>query len=328
MIYSKTPYRISFFGGGTDYPQWYLKHGGKVLSTTIDKYCYISLRSLPPFFPHHHRIVYSVVEEVKRINDINHPSVKAIFNYFKIKEGLEMHYDGDLPAKSGLGSSSSFTVGLINLINFFYNKKTNKKKLALLGLEIEQNILKESVGSQDQIAAAYGGLNIINFSENGSFNVTPLDISKKKKNELEESVILCFTGIARFAPKIAKKQIENINLKSSQFQSLHYFVDEAEKILKNNKYSINDFAKLLLESWNVKKKLADELTNQQIDSIFSRGIESGATGGKLLGAGAGGFLMFIVPPNKQNFFLKQMSKFICLPIKFEKKGSQIFSLVK
>ncbi len=325
MIISKTPYRISFFGGGTDYPKWYLKNGGQVLSTTINKYCYITCRYLPPFFPHKHRIVYSKIENVKNLNQIDHPSVKAVLKEFNINKGLEIHYDGDLPAKSGLGSSSSFTVGLIHALSTLLGLDLSKKKLALKALEIEQDILKEQVGSQDQVAAAYGGFNCIKFNRDNSFNVKPLVISKNKKNNLENHIILCFTGISRFAPSVAGQKISNISTKTKKFEKIKYFTQEGIKILQNDKYTISDFGKLLTESWEVKKSLANIVSNQKIDQIFKEGIENNAIGGKLLGAGAGGFLMFVVPPEKKILFIKRMKKYICLPIKFDTLGSLLLN---
>jgi D-glycero-alpha-D-manno-heptose-7-phosphate kinase len=328
MIISRTPYRISFFGGGTDYPDWYLKNGGQVLSTTINKYCYITCRYLPPFFSHKHRIVYSQIENVKYLDEINHPAVREVLKDFKINKGLEIHHDGDLPAKSGLGSSSSFTVGLVHALSALLNISITKKKLALKALEIEQSILKEKVGSQDQIAAAYGGLNFIKFNKNSSFSVSPLIISKSKKNDLEKHIILCFTGISRLAPAIASEKLSNIANKTEKFERLSYFTEEGVKILNSTKFTIKDFGKLLTESWKVKKSLASVVSNSRIDEIFNEGLENQAIGGKLLGAGAGGFLMFIVPPNKRDFFMKHMKKYICLPIKFDVEGSFILNTKK
>jgi D-glycero-alpha-D-manno-heptose-7-phosphate kinase len=325
MIISKTPYRISFFGGGTDYPEWYLKYGGQVLSATINKYCYITCRYLPPFFPHKHRIVYSEIENVKNLNQINHPSVKAVLKKFKINQGLEIHYDGDLPARSGLGSSSSFTVGLINALSTLLGSNLSKKKLALGALEIEQDILKEQVGSQDQIAAAYGGLNCIKFNKNKTFSVKPLVISKYKKKNLENHIVLCFTGISRLAPSVASQKLLNISSKTKKFEKIKYFTKEGIKILQNDKYTISDFGKLLTESWEIKKSLADIVSNSEIDKIFNEGIRNSAIGGKLLGAGAGGFLMFLVPPEKKSLFIKRMKKYICLPIKFDNFGSSLLN---
>jgi len=328
MIISRTPYRISFFGGGTDYPDWYLKNGGQVLSATINKYCYITCRYLPPFFSHKHRIVYSQIENVKYLDEINHPAVREVLKDFKINKGLEIHHDGDLPAKSGLGSSSSFTVGLVHALSALLNISITKKRLALKALEIEQSILKEKVGSQDQIAAAYGGLNFIKFNKNSSFSVSPLIISKNKKNDLEKHIILCFTGISRLAPAIASEKLSNIANKTEKFERLSYFTEEGVKILNSTKFTIKDFGKLLTESWKVKKSLASVVSNSRIDEIFNEGLENQAIGGKLLGAGAGGFLMFIVPPNKRDFFMKHMKKYICLPIKFDVEGSFILNTKK
>ena len=211
MIVSKTPFRISFFGGGTDYPKWYLKYGGKVISTSIDKYCYISCRELPPFFSHNHRIVYSKIENAKKINQIKHPVVRAILTRFNVKRGLEIHHDGDLPAKSGIGSSSSFTVGMLNALYAMQKKKINKFQLANQAIFLEQNILRENVGSQDQIAAAYGGFNYINFSKNGTFKILKNNFKKKNINRIEESIVLCYTSLARISGHVAKKNFPILN---------------------------------------------------------------------------------------------------------------------
>ena len=211
MIISKTPYRISFFGGGSDYPSWYIENGGAVLSTTIDKYIYISCRYLPPFFEHKYRIVWSQMENVKTINEIKHRAVKEMLKYFKIKSGLEIHYDGDLPAKSGMGSSSVFVVGLMNLLNNFQGKEITKKMLAQKSIHFEQKILKDVVGSQDQVAAAYGGFNKITFKTGGGINVHPISIKKKTLNKLNRNLLLVYTGISRTAHDIAKGYINKLH---------------------------------------------------------------------------------------------------------------------
>ena len=214
MIVSKTPFRISFFGGGTDYPKWYLKYGGKVISTSIDKYCYISCRELLSFFSHNHRIVYSKIENAKKINQIKHPVVRAILTRFNVKRGLEIHHDGDLPAKSGIGSSSSFTVGMLNALYAMQKKKLINFNLPTKPFFLSKNILRENVGSQDQIAAAYGGFNYINFSKNGTFKILKNNFKKKNINRIEESIVLCYTSLARISGHVAKKKLSNFKLKS------------------------------------------------------------------------------------------------------------------
>ena len=322
MIISKTPYRISFFGGGSDYPSWYLKNGGVVLSTTIDKYIHISGRYLPPFFEHKYRIVWSRIENVKEINQIKHRAVKEMLKYFRIKSGLEIHYDGDLPARSGMGSSSVFAVGLMNLLNSFQGKKINKKQLAQKSIYFEQKILKDVVGSQDQIAAAYGGFNKIVFNTGGSFDVHSVSIKKSTLKKLNSNLILLYTGFKRTAQNIAKNYVCKLTKsKKSHILAISNFVTEAENILR--KGDLNDFGKLLHESWLEKKNLSSSITNFNIDEIYNNAINKGALGGKLLGAGGGGFFLFYVPYFRQKNFIKYFAKLINVPFKFSSTGSEI-----
>ena len=322
MIISKTPYRISFFGGGSDYPSWYMKKEGKVLSTTIDKYVYISCRYLPPFFEHKYRIVWSKLETVKKISQINHNAVREMLKYLKIKNGLEIHYDGDLPARSGMGSSSVFVVGLLNLLNNFLGKNVTKKNLAKESIFFEQKILNEAVGSQDQIAATYGGFNKIKFIKDGNFTVDPINISKNIKNRLNKNLLLVYTGVTRNAQDVAKSYINKIkNVKSSNIMNILNFVNEGENLLK--KGNLNDFGKLLNESWNEKKGLSKSISNHYMNEIYSYAISKGALGGKLLGAGGGGFFLFYVPHSKQKNFIKYLKKFTIIPFNFSNEGSKI-----
>ena len=322
MIISKTPYRISFFGGGSDYPSWYIANGGAVLSATIDKYIYISCRYLPPFFEHKYRIVWSQLENVKAINEIKHRAVKEMLKYFKIKSGLEIHYDGDLPAKSGMGSSSVFIVGLMNLLNNFQGKKIKNKILAQKSIHFEQKILKDIVGSQDHVAAAYGGFNKITFKIGGGFNVHPISIKKKTLNSLNRNLLLVYTGISRTAHTIARGYVNKLHKsKKSHILQISSLVAEAEKTLRNG--DVDNFGKLLHESWLEKKSLSSSITNSFIDEIYNIAINKGAIGGKLLGAGGGGFLLFYVPYFKQKNFIKYFRKLISIPFKFSSEGSAI-----
>jgi len=322
MIISKTPYRISFFGGGSDYPSWYIENGGVVLSTTIDKYIYISCRYLPPFFEHKYRIVWSQMENVKAINEIKHRAVKEMLKYFKIKSGLEIHYDGDLPATSGMGSSSVFVVGLMNLLNNLQGKKIKKKMLAQKSIHFEQKILKDVVGSQDQVAATYGGFNKITFKSGGGFNVNPTSIKKETLNKLNRNLLLVYTGIRRTAHHIAKTYINKLNKsKKSHILQILSLVGEAEKTL--TKGDVNNFGKLLHESWLEKKGLSSSITNSFIDEIYNIAINKGALGGKLLGAGGGGFFLFYIPYFKQKNFIKYFRKLVTIPFKFSSEGSTI-----
>ena len=322
MIITKTPYRISFFGGGSDYPEWYIRHGGAVLSTTIDKYIYLSCRNLPPFFKHKHRIVWSKVELVNEIKEIKHKAVKEMLNLFKIKGGIELHYDGDLPARSGMGSSSCFVVGMMNTLSLLRNKNLSKKKLAEKSIYFEQKILKETVGSQDQIAASYGGFNRINFSSNGSFNVKPIKMSQPSISKLNKNLILLYTGVQRTAHRIADTYVRKLKKeKHREITQILEFVKEADKVLK--KRNFDDFGRLLHESWLTKKKLSNKMTNSSLDEIYNLAIKRGALGGKILGAGGGGFFLLYVPYERQNNFLKHFTKFVHIPFKFENSGSKM-----
>ena len=322
MIISKTPYRISFFGGGTDYPSWYLKNGGSVISTTIDKYIYISCRNLPPFFSHKYRIVWSKIETVKQINQIKHRAVKEMLKYYNVNEGLEIHYDGDLPARSGMGSSSVFIVGLLNLLSNMKNIKISKKNLAKKSIHFEQKILNEAVGSQDQIAATYGGLNKITFQKDGKFKVNPIMIKKETMTKLNNNLILVYTGQKRNAQDIAKGYIHKLTTnKKRQIMQISDYAFEGEKALRNG--NLNDFGKLLHETWLQKKSLNSNVTNSRIDSIYSTAIKHGALGGKLLGAGGGGFLLFYSPQRYKKNIIKNLNKLLTIPFQFSSEGSTI-----
>mgnify|MGYP001176157370 CR=1 FL=1 len=322
MIISKTPYRISFFGGGTDYPVWYKKHGGSVLSTTIDKYIYISCRSLPSFFKHKYRIVWSHIETVQKIDQIKHEVVKKMLKKYKIRSGLEIHYDGDLPARSGMGSSSVFCVGLMNLLSNFQGQIIKKKKLAEKSIHFEQKILKQIVGSQDQIAATYGGFNKIVFKTGGGFSVFPFSLKKKKIQKLNKNLLLVYSGLTRTAHHIAKSYVHKLQTsKKSHILEILNFVKEGERILKEGK--LDDFGKLLHEAWLEKKSLSSLITNSHIDEIYDLALKKGALGGKLLGAGGGGFLVFYVPHHKQKNFIRHFKNLINVPFKFTSEGSNI-----
>ena len=322
MIISRTPYRISFFGGGSDYPSWYRENEGEVISTTIDKYLYLSLRDLPLFFKHNYRIVYSKIEIANSVNEIKFNVIKQIIKKFKIKEGLEIHYDGDLPARSGMGSSSSFVVGLINIFNKFLKNKLTKKELALESLIFEHQILKELVGSQDQIAASYGGFNHIKFYKNDKFNVKNYNIEDSYFNKLNNNLILVYTGINRTAKYVASSYINKLNnIKKKEMFELIEFVNEAKKIIKNKK--TDEFGYLLNESWKLKKSISNNISNDKINNLYSEGLKQGALGGKLLGAGGGGFLLFYLPKDKHKNFLKKFKKIIKINFNFTNQGSSI-----
>lgn len=322
MIISRTPFRVSFFGGGTDYPKWFVEHGGVVLSTTIDKYCYISCRYLPQFFEHKHRIVYSKIENVLTINEIDHPSVRAVLRYCQCEKGLEIHHDGDLPARSGLGSSSSFTVGLINAVMALKGSYISKEELAAQAIDVEQNVIGESVGSQDQISASFGGFNRIEFLQDGSFQVTPIILRKDRLHELQDSLMLFFTGLSRNAPEIARSKIENFRNREADLLRMKEMVAEAITLLQGNG-PIADFGCLLYESWQLKRTLSSKVTTPEVDAILDIAMANGATGGKLLGAGGGGFVLLFVPPERQALIREKLHQLVNVPFRFENSGSRI-----
>jgi D-glycero-alpha-D-manno-heptose-7-phosphate kinase len=323
MIITKTPYRISFFGGGTDHKEWYRENGGKVLATTFDKYCYISIRHLPQFFDHKYRIVYSQIESVNNINEIEHPAVREVLRYFDSAQGLEIHHDGDLPARSGLGSSSSFTVGLINAMNALKGIYRSPHELASTAIHIEQNLINECVGSQDQISAAYGGFNEIEFYKDDTFSVEPSVFDRNRLDSLNNHLMLFFTGVSRFSSEVAKSQVSNIKNCFSQMNELHDMVREGSLILGNINTPIDEFGKLLHKAWITKKSLSSKVSNIKVDELYDTAIKAGATGGKLLGAGGGGFILFFVKPENQNKVRTALFNLTFVPFKFEKTGSKV-----
>lgn len=322
MIITRTPFRLSLFGGGTDFPAWYRDHGGAVLSTTIDKYCYISCRYLPPFFSHKHRIVYSKSECVNKIDEIQHPAVRETFRFMKVKEGLELHHDGDLPARSGIGSSSAFTVGLLHALYGLSGKIVSKKRMALESIHIEQKMIKENVGSQDQVAVSFGGLNKIVFKGDHNIEVLPVTIQADRLNVLQNHLLLFFTGLTRYATDIEDDKIKNIPGKKTQLKRLGKMVDEAIDIL-NSKSNFDDIGGMLHESWLIKKSLSTQVSSSRIDAIYDKAFKSGALGGKLLGAGGGGFMLFYVRPEKQDRVKQKLSDLLNVPFRFDALGSQI-----
>jgi len=326
LLVSKTPYRVSFFGGGSDYPDWYLENGGEVISTTINKYIYLTCKNLPNFFNLKYRIIYSKIENVDKISNIDHNAVRAVLKHSNIKSGLELHYHGDLPARSGMGSSSSFLVGLLNVLNSYKNKKISKYDLAFESILLEQKVLKEKVGSQDQIAAAYGGFNSIKFFKDNTFQVNSFRSKKNFINKLSNNLVLVYTGINRNAHDIASSFVSDLNKKKNKnIKKILKYVDEAKKIIKNE--NARDFGLLLHEAWREKKELSKLISNQKIDHLYNFGLKNGALGGKLLGAGGGGFLLFYIDSNyKSNFIKKMEKKTTIVPFRFTDRGSEIVSL--
>lgn len=322
MIITRTPYRISFLGGGTDYHTWYQQYGGAVLSTTINHYCYLQCRILPPFFEHKSRVVWSKLEEVAQNTDIQHPAVRAVLNYLHIEQGVEINHQGDLPARSGLGSSSSFTVGLLNGMYALLGMSSNKRELACEAIHIERDILKENVGVQDQIATAYGGFNKIIIKPDGDFEVTPLVLNPNRSQELHNHLLLFFTGVSRTASDVAADKIKSIPNKTQELQRMRELVDEAEKILCSNE-SILRFGELLHETWMLKRSLSEKIAPDFIDNIYAKARAAGAIGGKLLGAGGGGFMLFFVKPEDKIKVCDALSELLLVPFNFESSGSSV-----
>jgi D-glycero-alpha-D-manno-heptose-7-phosphate kinase len=326
MIITRTPFRISFFGGGTDYPPWFREHGGEVLSTAIDKYCYISCRHLPPFFDYKHRVVYSAIENVLDWKEIKHPAVRAVMGWTGCGDeakGLEIHHDGDLPARSGLGSSSSFTVGLLHAVAAMRGTYASKDQLARDAIHIEQNVIGEHVGSQDQIAAAYGGLNRIEFLPSGQFSVSPMIVGNTRLRELRSHLMLCFTGFSRLADVVAQAQIANFSQREREMHRIRQMVTEGISILQSRHAAITDFGLLLHEAWACKRKLADKVSTSAIDEIYAEALDAGAIGGKILGAGGGGFLLLFCKPELQPAVRERLKRLVHVPFNFDESGSRV-----
>jgi D-glycero-alpha-D-manno-heptose-7-phosphate kinase len=323
MIITRTPLRISFFGGGTDYPVWYREHGGAVLSTTIDKSCYITCRHLPPFFEYHSRVSYSKIENVHENSAIEHPSVRGCLKFLGIDEGVEIHHVADLPARTGLGTSSAFTVGFLLGLYALREQMRNKHALALDAIHVEQEVVKEAVGSQDQISAAYGGFNRINFHIGGGFEVKQVIAPAARLAALQQHCALFFTGFSRIASEIAKEQIKVTPQKKRELETMKQMVDEAEAIVSDPNRSLDEFGNLLNESWQIKRTLTQNITNSSLDEIYEAGRSAGALGGKLLGAGGGGFMLFFVAPERRKELRKRLKNLLCVPFSFSSRGSHV-----
>ena len=326
MIISRTPYRLSLFGGGADYPSWFVSHETKLISAAMANYCYISVKELPPYFDYVNRVIYSKIESVPTFDEIEHPSVRACLKHLQVPNGISITHDGDLPARSGIGSSSSFTVGLINALQTYLGKPLTVHELALQAIDIEQNIIGESVGVQDQIMAAYGGIKVLELS-GANTKVRDLRITDSYTLELEEHIMLGFSGISRLSEVQAKKQVDSIKEgKSVQtLEAMQKLTNEALRIFEHESSSaIKDIGLLLQEQWNYKKTLTDSVSNSDINSIYDAAIKAGAYGGKLMGAGGGGFFMFLAPPEvhqKIKDALKQIN--VWIPFSFDYEGSKI-----
>jgi D-glycero-alpha-D-manno-heptose-7-phosphate kinase len=323
MITTRTPLRISFFGGGTDYPVWYRQHGGAVLSTTINKSCYIACRWLPPFFDYHSRISYTKVENVTSNCEIQHPSVRACLQYLGIKDGIEIHHIADLPARTGLGTSSAFTVGLLLGLYALRNQMRDKQALAADAIDVEQNLLHEAVGAQDQMSAAYGGFNRIDFHTDGGVEVKRILTAQNRLAELEQHLALYFTGFARTASEIAQEQIRMTPHRKRELELMLQMVEEAEGLISDTNRPIEEFGRLLHEGWQIKKSLTQKISNASIDDIYEAGLSAGALGGKLLGAGGGGFMLFFVPPERRQALRTRLKNLLCVPFAFSNRGSDV-----
>lgn len=321
MIITRTPFRMSFFGGGTDIEEYFKEHGGAVLSTTFDKYCYVSVRHLPRFFDYRNEVIYSKIERVGRTDDIIHPAVR---NAMKMKDmhELRISYDADLPARSGLGTSSSFAVGMLNAFSALKGKKLPKKQLADEAIYLERVLCNESGGLQDQIAAAFGGLNVIRFGAEG-YRVLPLEIPQERKDMLNDRLMMFFTGFSRFSSDIQKDTVKAIRDKTAQLKEMSVMVDEAERLLTDVHADIDDFGRMLDHTWRLKRGISGGISTGSIDSMYEAGMKAGALGGKLLGAGGGGFLVFYVEPERQAAVMEAMRELLYIPFRFENDGTAI-----
>jgi D-glycero-alpha-D-manno-heptose-7-phosphate kinase len=322
MIICRTPYRISFFGGGTDYPGWYRAHGGAVLATTIDKFCYLTCRYLPPFFEHRLRVVYRQIETCMSVEEVSHPSVRETLRFLKIDKGVELHHDGDLPARSGMGSSSAFTVGLLHALHALRGEMVTKGQLAHEALHLEQGVLRETVGSQDQVMAAYGGLRHVKFHPSGEISIDPLILPGPRVEELQAHLMLFYTGIARTAADVAQSYVVDLEARRRQLRIMKELVEESIDILASGT-DIRAFGDLLHEAWQAKRSLSAQVSNREVDELYSLAREAGALGGKLTGAGGGGFLLLFVEPNKHDDVKRALEGRLFVPFRFESAGSQV-----
>ncbi len=320
MIITQTPFRMSFFGGGTDFPEFYKEHGGAVISTTFDKYCYVNVRHLPRFFAYSTELSYSRIERVTGVEEIRHPAIREAMKYLDMQE-LRLTYEADLPARSGLGTSSSFAVGMLNAFYALKGKYADKKKLADDAIYLERVLCNESGGVQDQIAASYGGLNRINFSENG-YEVNPVIVSPERKAQLNRNLLLFFTGFSRFSSDIQETTQKALNDKKAQLLEMLQLVEEAERVL-TSKTELREFGRLLDYTWKLKRGISGGISTDSIDGLYSAGIEAGALGGKLLGAGGGGFLLFYVEEDKRECVKKAMEDLLYVPFEFENSGTRV-----
>lgn len=322
MIVSKTPFRISFFGGGSDYPAWSSRHGGLVLGTTIDKYCYASCRFLPPFFEHRIRVVYSRIELCQTLEEILHPAVREVLRFLGISQGIEIHHDADLPARTGIGSSSSFTVGLLHACRALKGEIVSRRELMEQAIRLEQDVMKENVGSQDQVFAAYGGFQTIEFRTDGAIDLQPVTLPRERLEALERHLMLFYTGVSRTASEVAAGVIQGLAGRREEITTLCDYVRQALGILRGGG-DLRPFGQLLHDGWQLKRRLSDGVSTPGIDSLYGTARAAGAIGGKLLGAGGGGFFLLFVPPDRQSEVRRALANLLHVPFRFSLTGSQI-----
>ena len=321
MIITRTPFRMSFFGGGTDMESFFRENGGAVLSTTFDKYCYVTVRHLPRFFDYTSEFSYSRIEHVSKIDDINHPAIRNAMRMLDMHE-IRLVYDADLPARSGLGTSRSFAVGMLNAFYALKGKYADKKKLADDAIYLERELCREAGGWQDQIAASYGGFNRINFSSDG-YDVLPVIISPERKKQLQDNLLMFFTGFTRLSATVQQANNLEAKDKTSQLKEMLALVDEAEKVLIDKTADLDDFGRLLDYTWRLKRSTGSAVSTDSIDALYEKGIKAGALGGKLLGAGGGGFLVFYVQPESRETVMGAMRNLLHIPFEFENGGTKV-----
>lgn len=325
MVITKTPFRMSFFGGGTDMEEFFKTYKGAVISTSFDKYCYVTVRHLPRFFNYRTELVYSQIERVVDIDDINHPAIRNAMKMLDMHE-IRLSYEADLPARSGLGTSSSFAVGMLNAFYALKGKYADKKRLADEAIYLERSLCKEAGGWQDQIATSFGGFNRINFSSDG-YEVFPIIISPDRKRELNKNLLMFFTGFTRFSSDVQRMNTDTRRNRYTQLKEMLDLVNEAEMVLTDNNRSLDEFGQLLDETWKLKKQTGSFITTESIESLYKTGIKAGALGGKLLGAGGGGFLVFYVPENRKASVMEAMDKLLYIPFNFEDSGTRVIHYV-
>lgn len=321
MVITQTPFRMSFFGGGTDFPGFYNEHGGAVISTTFDKYCYVNVRHLPPFFEYSTELSYSKIERVKNIDEINHPSIRECMRYLDMRD-IRLTYEADLPAKSGLGTSSSFAVGMLNAFYSLKGKYKSKRELADDAIYLERELCNEAGGVQDQIAVAFGGFNRIDFSADG-YQVTPVVMSNERKEILNDNLMMFFTGFSRFSSDIQTSTQAVLKDKTAQLLEMYSLVDTAQGILTDKNSDLNDFGRLLDHTWKLKRGITTRISTNSLDEIYEKAMSAGALGGKLLGAGGGGFFVFYVEPEKRKSVMQALDKLLYIPFRFEDSGTRV-----